>query len=174
MFNNYNIYEKINILLNKFELDLQINIQNDDFFTELFNNFIKNKINLNKKNNDFIRENDCTKKNNDLNSINKNFGHDIGVGVGDGNSISQKEKQKYYLVKLLYKKLVILFHPDKGGNMDIFIKIKDYYDMDLLIGLLNIYYTHNLVLPELTQEDNNKILEEFIKLYTYLLQNNCL
>ena len=166
MFNNYNIYQKINILLNKFELDLQINIQNDDFFKELFNNFIKNKINLNKKNNDFIRENDCTKKNNELNIINKNFDCDIGI--------SQKEKQKYYLVKLLYKKLIILFHPDKGGNQEIFIKIKDYYDMDLLIGLLNIYYTNNLVLPELTQEDNNKILEEFIKLYTYLLQNNCL
>ena len=166
MFNNYNIYEKINILLNKFELDLQINIQNDDFFTELFNNFIKNKINLNKKNNDFIRENHCTKKNNELNNINKKNECDIGI--------SQKEKQKYYLVKLLYKKLVILFHPDKGGNQKIFIKIKDYYDMDLLIGLLNIYYKYNLDLPELTQEDNNKILEEFIKLYSYLLQNNCL
>ena len=172
MFNTYNIYEKINIVLNKFELDLQINIQNDEFFTELFNNFIKNKINLNKKNNDFIRENDCTKNNKELNSINKKNDCDIGVEVGDRNGISQNEKQKYYLVKLLYKKLVIIFHPDKGGNEEIFIKIKDYYDMDLLIGLLNIYYTHNLNLPELTQEDNNKILEEFIKLYSYLLHNN--
>ena len=164
MINNYNIYEKINMLLNKFDLDLKINIQDDDFFKELFDKFIKNKINLNKTNNNFIRENDCTKKNNELNNINKK--NDCGMGI------NQKEKQKYYLVKFLYKKLVIIFHPDKGGNMDIFIKIKDYYDMDLLIGLLNIYYTHNLVLPELTQEDNQKILEELIKLYSYLLHNN--
>jgi hypothetical protein len=161
MINNYNIYEKINMLLNKFDLDLKINIQNDDFFKELFDKFIKNKINLNNKKN-INTENICLNINNSENIINKN---------NDGNMSTTIEK-KYCLVKLLYKKLVVIFHPDKGGNQEIFIKIKDYYDMDLLIGLLSIYYNNNLVLPELTQKDNDKILNEIIKLYIYLLQNN--
>lgn len=162
MINNYNIYEKINMLLNKFDLDLKINIQNDDFFKELFDKFIKNKINLNNNKKNINMENICLNINNSENIINKN---------NDGNMSTTIEK-KYCLVKLLYKKLVVIFHPDKGGNQEIFIKIKDYYDMDLLIGLLSIYYNNNLVLPELTQKDNDKILNEIIKLYIYLLQNN--
>ena len=164
MINNYNIYEKINMLLNKFDLDLKINIQNDDFFKELFDKFIKNKINLNNNKKNINMENISLNINNSENIINKN---------NDGNMNTIIEK-KYCLVKLLYKKLVVIFHPDKGGNQEIFIKIKDYYDMDLLIGLLSIYYNNNLVLPELTQKDNDKILNEIIKLYIYLLQNNIL
>ena len=101
------------------------------------------------------------------------FSRNIGeteITTEDGIEVFQEEK--YYLVKKLYKKLVIKFHPDKGGNENIFIKVKNYYDDNLLIGILSIYYNNNIKLPELTDKDNDKILEEFIKLYVYLLKNN--
>ena len=150
--------KKINLLLNKFEVDLNIKLNEDIFFQILFDKYIKDKIKYNINNKDNITENKLNNK------INNNKYH-IDLG-------GQKKEEKYYLVKKLYKKLVIKFHPDKGGNENIFIKVKNYYEDNLLIGLLSIYYNNNIKLPELTDKDNDKILEEFIKLYVYLLKNN--
>ena len=156
MLDDYNIYEKINLLLYKFEVDINIKLGEDIFFQVLFDKYIKDKIKYNKDN--------ITIKNLN-NKINNNKDNsDVGI--------QKQENEKYYLVRKLYKRLVIKFHPDKGGDENIFIKVKNYYDDNLLIGLLSIYYNSNIKLPELTDDDNEKILEEFIKLYVYLLKNN--
>lgn len=156
MLDDYNIYEKINLLLYKFEVDINIKLGEDIFFQVLFDKYIKDKIKYNK-------DNITIKKLN--NKINNNKDNsDVGI--------QKQENEKYYLVRKLYKRLVIKFHPDKGGDENIFIKVKNYYDDNLLIGLLSIYYNSNIKLPELTDDDNEKILEEFIKLYVYLLKNN--
>ena len=77
-------------------------------------------------------------------------------------------REKYYLVKKLYKKLSLIFHPDKGGDNNIFITIKRYYDYDLLIGLLSICYNNNVKIPKLSIEDERQILNEFIFLFKKL------
>ena len=50
------------------------------------------------------------------------------------------------------------FHHDKGGKENIFIKLKNYYDDNLLISMLSIYYNDSIKLPELTDKDKEKIL----------------
>jgi len=77
-------------------------------------------------------------------------------------------QKKYYLVKKLYKKLSLIFHPDKGGDNNIFIIIKRYYDYNLLIGLLSICYNNNIKIPKLSDEDERQILNEFIFLFKKL------
>ena len=62
MLNDYNIYEKINLLLNKFEADLNIKLNEDIFFQILFDKYIKDKIKYNINNKDNITENKLNNK----------------------------------------------------------------------------------------------------------------
>lgn len=150
MFNDYNIYDKINIMLNK---NINKNkLLDDEFFKYIFDNYI-------------------TKTTNNINitelktSLEFNT-KDIKKDTEKQESIEMNIEQ-YYLVKKLYKKLCLKFHPDKKGDPEIFIKVSEYYENDFLIGLLSICYNYNINIPNLSCVDERKILNEFI----FLLNN---
>jgi len=162
MFNDYNIYDKINIILNK-----NINkkeLLDDDFFNYIFDNYIniENTTNIN------IHEIKTNLKFNTQNTINITNKTNIKETIEKNQETMEMNIEKYYLVKKLYKKLCLKFHPDKNGNPEIFIKITEYYEYDLLIGLLSICYNYNINIPKLNCVDERKILNEFIFLLNQL------
>jgi hypothetical protein len=80
------------------------------------------------------------------------------------NELNKKLNQEYkkikntkIFIKKLYKKLVLKCHPDKNGNDKIFIKCKEYYETNFLIGLL---YICELINSDLLPELNEIILKE--------------
>lgn len=151
----------MNIILNAIETKSQSdpqssfknNLLNDPFFLYLFTNYIK-----------YIPKKTTNILNSDIESP---ILLDEDIEVDD-------VKEKYYLVKKLYKKLCLLFHPDKcgdgdkDGNVEMFIKIRMFYDYNLLIGLLSICNNNNIKLPELSNSDEKQILNEFILLFKRL------
>lgn len=163
MFNNYNIYDKINMILNK-DIDKNI-LYNDEFFNYIKDNYLKkqnNNINVTElrsilvfNNNKHINENSENSENDENNE-------------NDENDENNKNNEQYYLVKKLYKKLCLKFHPDKKGDPAIFIKVSEYYENDFLIGMLSICYNHNINIPNLNCVDERKILNEFIFLLNKL------
>ena len=153
-----NIFDKISIILNYFEKNEKIDILNDDFFHFIYTNYIfKNKNN----NNDNLQMN-----------LDKNNNLILSNDIKNIQEENQKEKEKYKLVKKLYKKLVLKFHPDKKGDQDIFLKIQNYYEKNLLIGLINISKNNNVNVPLLDKDDSNKIFQEIIDMYSFLLNKN--
>ena len=73
------------------------------------------------------------------------------------NKEYKKINNRKIFIKKLYKKLVLKCHPDKNGNDKIFIKCKEYYETNFLIGLL---YICHLINSDLLLELNEIILKE--------------
>ena len=84
--------------------------------------------------------------------------------IVENNELNKKINKEYKkinnrktFIKKLYKKLVLKCHPDKNGNDKIFIKCKEYYETNFLIGLL---YICHLINSDLLPELNEIILKE--------------
>lgn len=163
----FNLFEKI-ILLFSF-LDDKSNFDNqvlldDDFFNYILSLNPKSKNNM--ENNKKAKNNTlCFKENKNSNSNNLKI---------DSNKMNNERIviEKYYLVKKLYKKLAIKFHPDKNGDVSIFIKVSEFYQKNLLIGLLLISFENNMFNEKLNKEDINKIFEEINTICNFILNKN--
>lgn len=57
---------------------------------------------------------------------------------------SVKKESKKLKLKKLYKKLSSTLHPDVGGDEELFLKFKEYYDSDNLFELINIATQYNI------------------------------
>ena len=89
------------------------------------------------------------------------------ISVKD-NETSEKKKykkdnenivlKKYY--KKMYRKIVLVCHPDKNGDKNMFIKCQKYYEDRSLIGLLYISYKLQIKPELLTDIIIKKIFEE--------------
>lgn len=146
------------------------NLFENDFFKFIFNNikiskkevdnleikedYQKSDEAYNEKYNEAYNENYINNNNifnNSLTNIN-----DSSVKYNTNNNDDNFLIIKEY-TKKLYKKLVLLLHPDKNGPKELFIKCQEYYNNNLLIGLLYIGYKIKINLPLL-----NKIIIEHI------------
>jgi hypothetical protein len=144
-------------------IDKENDIFENDFFKFIFNNIKISKKEVdnleikedNQKSdesyNENYKDNNNNNFNNSLTNINDSFVK-YNTNNNDDNSLIIKE-----YTKKLYKKLVLLLHPDKNGPKELFIKCQEYYNNNLLIGLLYIGYKIKINLPLL-----NKIIIEHI------------
>ena len=162
----------INNCINK-DIDKDCNQENNLFENDFFK-FIFNNIKISKKeiDNSQIKE-DNKEKNEEYNEdyIDNNIFNNSLIIVNDldikcnlpinnNNSLIIKE-----YTKKLYKKLVLLLHPDKNGEKELFIKCQEYYNNKLLIGLLYIGYKIKINLPLL-----NKIIIDIIFIEIRIIQ----
>ena len=147
--------------------NLESNLFKNDFFKFIFNN-----IKISKKEFDNLEIKEDNKKsnknyhekydennisNNSLININNSY---IKYNYNNDNSLIIKD-----YTKKLYKKLVLLLHPDKNGEKELFIKCQEYYNNNLLIGLLYIGYKIKINLPYL-----NKTIIEHIFIEIRIIQ----
>ena len=160
----FNLFEKINLLFsfldNKSNLDNKV-LLNDDFFNYILSQ--NSKSNKSKKNN--------KKENNNILCFKEKNNNNLKI---DGNSINNEKIviEKYYLVKKLYRKLAIKFHPDKKGDESTFIRISEFYQKNLLIGLILVSFENNMFSEKLNEEDFNKIFNEINTICNYLIDKN--
>jgi hypothetical protein len=141
------------------KLDDEINNQENIFSNDKFFNYIFNNIKL-------TREKNEQQKNENLEDFSK-------FSYNDKNNLDLITIQEYQdkpklninniikkYIKNLYKKIAIKCHPDKNGDVSLFLKLQDYYDKNFLIGLLYINYKLNLKFPELNEIIINHIFCE--------------
>lgn len=174
--------------------------EDDDFFKYIYNNiFIKkshsvtnsslntqydtqhdtyndNANNNNEESNDKIRTNKVI----DNVSINDKK-NPINSQINDENNKQENSKQENNIkqikeyIKKIYKKIILKCHPDKNGDVNIFIKCQEYYETNFLIGILYIAYKINCPINPLTDIIINQILIEIriIQEKIFLLKNLC-
>jgi hypothetical protein len=124
---------------------------NDSFFSSIFKNVVLNKPVETKKDQD--GEEDANKDKPDETDTDKpdeiipdKLPSEIEPTTDHGKTV-----QKY--IKKCYKILILRCHPDKHldetdfDKTQIFIRCKEYYDNQLLIGLLYIFYLYKLSPP---------------------------
>jgi hypothetical protein len=174
--NNYQ-YKDINKDIDE-NINKENNLFENDFFKFIFNNIKINKkeINNNKINeynqksyqkynenyiNNNISNNSMIILNNYSSKYNNNDNYKNYKKNNDNNSLIIKE-----YIKKLYKKIVLLCHPDKNGDKELFIKCQEYYNNNLLIGLLYIGYKIKINLPPIL----NKIIIEHIFIEIRIIQ----
>ena len=87
--------------------------------------------------------------------VNKDTGEMRDTPPGDNIA---KKKEKPEKLKKLYRKVSIKAHPDKGGSLEDFNEIKDYYDSNDFMGLLN-WATNNDITFEVS-ENEKELLEK--------------
>lgn len=150
----FNLFEKISQLFNLFENKERFNkriFDEDEFFIYIMS-LKKPKQKFNKGN-----------------KIKNGLKYAL-VKIENRDDNIKKVEEKFYLVKIIYKKLAVRFHPDKkNGNHKLFLKINEYYNNDLLIGLLLIYYQNNMFDIELNKEAWNKIFDEINNLCYFMI-----
>tara|TARA_B100002019_G_C21051464_1_gene489488 strand:+ start:223 stop:693 length:471 start_codon:yes stop_codon:yes gene_type:complete len=150
----FNLFEKISQLFNLFENKESFNkkiLDEDEFFI-----YIMSLKKPNKKQNKGIK-------------IKKGLKSAL-VKIDNKDENIKKVEEKFYLVKIIYKKLAVRFHPDKkNGDHKLFLKINEYYNNDLLIGLILISYQNNMFNIELSKEDWNKIFDEINNLCYFMI-----
>jgi hypothetical protein len=182
--NNYhhkNINKDINENINK-----ENNIFENDFFKFIFNNikiskkeidnleikkdnqksddnYNENYINNNIFNNSLTNINDYPSKYNNNNNKNNNDNYNSNNDNYNSNNDNSLIIKEY--IKKLYKKLLLLCHPDKNGDKELFIKCQEYYNNNLLIGLLYIGYKIKINLPLL-----NKVIIDHIFIEIRIIQ----
>ena len=158
-----NIFEKIFEIMEEYE-NLINNKKNTKencknyFFEKDFFNFIYNNINISQQDINFLNNdinNLCIINNNDINDdinndINDDINDEMNAKYNDeiNDKINDEINAKYNendliiknYIKKMYKKIVLLCHPDKNGNKELFIKCQEYYNNNFLIGILYIGY----------------------------------
>lgn len=157
------------------DIDENINNENNIFENDFFK-FIFNNIKISKKEIDNLKikkDNQKSDDNYNENYINNNIFNNSLTNINDypskynnnnnynDNSLIIKE-----YIKKLYKKLLLLCHPDKNGDKELFIKCQEYYNNNLLIGLLYIGYKIKINLPPLL----NKIIIDHIFIEIRIIQ----
>lgn len=135
------------------------NFFENDFFKFIFNNIEINKINnINKKENnniekkEYYQENEENQEIYNENCINNNSliisdDHTPEINITINNNLSIIKEY----TKKIYKKILLYTHPDKNGCKELFIKCVDYYNSNLLIGLLYISYKIKINPPLLNE-----------------------
>ncbi len=127
------------------------------------NNSKDNKNKNNNKNNNPNSNLDNNLDNNIDNNINNNENKQNKKDEIDEIEEDDEDENERIIsdfIKMVYKKIVLKCHPDKGGDRNNFIKCKEYYDNKFLIGLLYIGFIVKYELPELNKLIINKILFE--------------
>ena len=152
----FNLFEKINLLFSflddKSNFDNKV-LLNDDFFKYILSLNPKPNKNMEKENSKIL----CFKDSSN------------NLKIKSSKINNERIVEKYHLVKKLYKRLAIKFHPDKKGDETIFIKISEFYQKNLLIGLLLVSFENNMLNEKLNQEDFNKIFYEINGICNFIL-----
>lgn len=171
MYNNlfmikFNLFDKLNYLFDLF--DKKLDFDRKFLFDDSFFNYVLSVTN--KPNNKIQKKKEKQKSINNLLNFNNNKESKININI---NKITEKKSiVKHESVKKLYKKLALKFHPDKkNGDNDTFLKINDFYEKNLLIGLLLIASEKNIYIDEITKDEWNKIFEEVNNLCEFMLNN---
>ena len=124
---------------------------NDSFFSSIFKNVTLNKPDESKKDPDGKENVDKEISDEDEKEGQDEIPQDKLPSEIEPTTERGKTVQKY--IKKCYKKLILRCHPDKNldeTNFDktqLFIRCKEYYDNQLLIGLLYIFYIYKLSPP---------------------------
>jgi hypothetical protein len=69
---------------------------------------------------------------------------DCGTDNCCQNCEPENKEDKHPHIKKLYRKLVRYFHPDKGGDQNIFNKVKEAYEENDMIGMFLIAEENNI------------------------------
>ena len=151
------------------------NFMNDDFLNYIFKNIHIEKANNNNDNNNENNDNNNINNNNNNNNnsflLDKTCKNMLYLIVSEScikeNIFKIKESEKIdeqsiinNFLKKIYKKIILKCHPDKNGNTELFLKCKEYYENNFLIGILYIAFILNYQLPELNEIIIKKILLE--------------
>ncbi len=144
---NFNYNNKSNINTNKNNSKNNTNINNTQ-------NNSKNNDKLDNKN-----DNQNNKEDNKQNEEHKNNKQNEEVKEQEEDE-DENERIISDFIKKIYKKIVLKCHPDKGGDKNLFVKCKEYYDNKFIIGILYIGFIIKYELPELNTLIINKILFE--------------
>jgi len=159
-------YDDLLDKINRSNIKDSNDIEDDNIiFDDMFMQYIYKNINIGKKDeeNEFIINNIINNKEDSSKkfSLNNNKNNEDSIKESSKEEILDNELEliKSY-IKKLYKKLILKCHPDKCGNEKMFIKCKEYYDADFLIGLLYICYLVDFDLPLLNDLIIKKIIYE--------------
>jgi len=157
IFNNMKIEKNIPVKTDTNSNNIS-NFENSNNIQNIDNS--NNILNINNQSNNHINYNSNLYKEN---NIELNL-----ISLKDNNNDSEKKKykkdtenivlKKYY--KKMYKKIVLVCHPDKNGDKNMFIKCQKYYEDKSLIGLLYISYKLQIKPELLTDIIIKKIFEE--------------
>ena len=169
---NINIFKKIFEIMDHFE-SISNNLPNekkykddDDFFNFIFQNVKEINPNKNSESNPECKIESCTESNNESNNESNTESCTESTNKSELNIENQKIVKNY--IRKCYKKIVLKCHPDKNKLLKdnkLFVLVQNYYDNELLIGILYIYYIANINPPEpLNNVDPNNInkLQEII------------
>jgi hypothetical protein len=125
----------------------------DAFFSSIFKNVTLNKPVETKGEEDSKESNNDADKEDPSDDADKENPSDEIKLPSETEPTSERGKIVHKYIKKCYKIIVLKCHPDKIKNetlfdkTKIFIKCKDYYDNQLLIGLLYIFYIYNITPP---------------------------
>ena len=180
---NVNIFEKIFEIMNEYENCTETYIYNnfstDNFFNYIFKNININSVPLDKSLNEPLNiplnksldepldkpldkslDKPLDKSLNEPldKSLNEPLDKSLNEPLDEHLDESLNEIKKY--MKKCYKKIVLITHPDKNGDQNIFIKCQTYYEESLLIGILYLCYLLKLDIPPINDIIVNRILIE--------------
>lgn len=181
---NLNIFKKIFEIMDHFE-SISNNLPNekkykddDDFFNFIFQNVKEVNPNKNSESNPECKIESCTEFNPESSNESNTESCTESTNESESNIENQKIVKNY--IKKCYKKIVLKCHPDKNKLLNdnkLFVLVQNYYDNELLIGILYIYYITNINPPEpLNDVDPNnlnllqKIIVEHIFKEIYIVQ----
>ena len=146
---NFNFYKYLNDNIN-----ISINNKNKDKNNKNIENINKKEIKLKKEyNNDTeIEENENIK--------NEIVDNEIEINENIENEKEDNNKTIDNFIKKIYKKLILICHPDKNGDKDLFLKCQNYYENNYLIGIIFVAYKYDLIIPFMNEIIINQILIE--------------
>ena len=118
----------------------------------------------NKKNQSNIHENKHFSSKNKDNSF-----HHPEINEVETSTINEVNSEVKKYMKLCYKKVILLCHPDKTKEnkklyQEYFIKSQEYYENNFIIGLLYLFYLLKLKPPSLSSLIVNHIIIEIRQL----------